>query len=331
MRRTALALSLVLVGCESDRGLYEQVATDSWYQAPNNEVDILFVVDDSCSMEDEQKTLSRGFASFTDAMTDSGTDFHIGVITTSFDYSDTERGMLRGDPMYLTNGDDYISEFSLRATVGIEGSDKEKGLEAASYAVSPAMNVGGPNEGFVRHSASLLVVVVSDEEDCSDHARLEGQPPESCYTDQDKLVPVGDVVSEFLNLKEDQEQVQIGAIVGVRNGSCDDTYPGTRYIDAARLTGGLVGDICEPDWSTMLGDLGLNAVGIRTSFKLDSAAQPASLEVMVNGDVVDEDDNNGWSYDENTCFITFNGASVPERDSEIVATYTIQSGGSCSL
>jgi hypothetical protein len=318
-----------MVACESDRNIYEQEGYDQWFQAPNNDVDILWVVDDSCSMSDEQDTLTKGFSSFTHEMAESGTDFHIGLITTSFDYTNTARGMLIGDPPFLTPNDDYIHEFALRATVGIDGSDKEKGLEASSYAVSPSITLQGLNEGFIRSNAHLLVVVVSDEDDCSDYAALEGQPPQACYTEDQKLVPVQEIVQDFRALKDDPDDIQIGAIVGQRGSSCPDVYPGQRYIEAAAYTGGIVGDICESDWSSLLTELGLNAVGIRTSFQLTASAKLDSLVVSVDGEELEMDERNGWTYDDSTCYITFNGDSVPERDSEIVATYTVQSGGAC--
>ena len=96
----------------------------------------------------------------------------------AFEYTDPNRAALLDDPPFLTPTDDYERLFQERATaVGVEGSDKEKGLEAAAYAVSLAMTApGGPNEGFVRPSpAHLLVIIVSDEEDCSDNGALEGR------------------------------------------------------------------------------------------------------------------------------------------------------------
>ncbi len=98
-------------------------------------------------------------------------------------------------------------------------------------------------------------------------------------------------------------------------------FAGSRYQQVAALTGGIIGDICQTEWSGILEELGLNASGIRRSFQLSSAAQPDSIEVLVDDTVVD-----GWSYDIDTWFITFNKASIPPRGSVITAHYTIQSG-----
>ncbi len=331
MRAAALPTVLVAAltsGCGSEGSFYDRSENDVFAQAPNNEVDILWVVDDSYSMAEEQATLAAGFASFGDELEISGADFHIGVITTSFEYTDPLRGALVGDPAYLTAADDYEVEFQERATaVGVEGSDKEKGLEAASWAVSQEMTApNGVNAGFVRGSAQLLIVVVSDEEDCSDNGALEGQSPEACYTESEQLVPVIEVVEDLQDLKSDPSRVTISAIVGQESSPCPEVWHGSRYIVAAGLTGGSNGDICESNWNGMLAQLGLHAVGIRDSFKLDLGAQPDTIEVLVNDAPVVESATDGWTYDPTTWYVTFHGAAVPPRDSVISITYLVDAG-----
>lgn len=328
MRRGFLLGSLLaLVACKSERNLFEQVNTDTWAQAPNNEVDILWVIDDSASMQEEQTTLTSGFRSFAEQLESSGTDFHIGVITTSFEYDDPARGVLIGDPPFLTAADDFEAGFAARATVGIGGADKEKGLEAATFALHPSMNLaGGPNEGFVRPDAQLLVIFVSDEEDCSDGGVLEGQPPTACYSESDLLPPPSRYIQDLRDLKRDDAMVSVGAIVGTEGSVCPDVYPGTRYLVTAALTGGLIGDICQSDWSGVLGDLGLNAVGIRTKFQLSAAAKPETLEVYVDDDRIEQSATDGWTYDEATWYLEFHGKAIPQRGSAVSATYTVQPG-----
>ena len=80
----------------------------------------------------------------------SATDFHLGVINTSFEPTDPDRGVLLGNPPYLTAQDaGYVAEFKSRVQVGISGADKERGLQAAAHALSPAMALGA-NAGFLR-------------------------------------------------------------------------------------------------------------------------------------------------------------------------------------
>lgn len=324
-----LLTSAALVGCISDNTVEYQRNVDTFAQSPNNLVDILWVVDNSHSMTEEQATLIAGFQSFAGQLEESGTDFQLGVISTSFDYTDPDRGVLVGDPPFLTNEDDYVAEFAERATVGIEGSDKEKGLEAAVYAVSPAMTApGGRNEGFVRAGAELLIVWVSDEEDCSDGGALEGQPATSCYTEMDALIPVPNIVEDLHLAKTgDDELLSVGAIIGTEQSTCPDVYEGSRYIQTVGLMGGLPGDICQSDWSSMMRDLGLNATGIHTRFQLSEAAQPDTIVVNVDELEVPEDPIDGWTYDVATWWLEFHGGSVPQRGAAISVEYLVDPEG----
>ena len=329
--RCTLALSvLAAAGCVQETGLSSFETDDVWYQAESNEIDILFVVDDSCSMAEEQGILADGMLDFANELDVSGTDFHLGVITTSFDYDDPDRGRLVGTPAYLTPEDDYVREFAERVHVGIDGSDKEKGLEAAIHALSVDMQ-NTLNLGFIRVAAKLLVVFVSDEDDCSDYGTLEGTAPSACYLRGDDLMPLEAAVGLLRLSKSDDNMITVGAIVGPESGRCQDSHWGRRYQEVVRQMGGRNGNICDSDWGSLMYDLGLNASGVVESFRLGHAAQLGTLEVYVDEERVDEDRLNGWTYEPTTWYLAFHGASVPPRGSQIRAHYTVAPGDQPSL
>jgi hypothetical protein len=328
--RPLVPLLVALSACGPQiSGFDYKTNTEEFQQASTDEVDILWVVDNSNSMELEQSLLASGFTSFATALEDSNSDFHIGVVTTDFDYEDLTRGQLvdgfidRSDP-------NYVQTFADRAQIGINGSGKEKGLEAAAYALSPAMTqAGAPNAGFLRPSANLLVIVVSDEEDCSDNGALGVQESEACYTQPEKLTPVSEFVTAFRDLKTDASKVKFSAIVGPEEatGICDETsVPGRRYIEVANYLGGLVSSICESDWSSILGELGLNASGVLTTFQLEHGARDGTLEVTVDGATVPVSEFDGYTYDAEFFTVTFHGAAIPPRGSTIVIRYEIEPG-----
>ncbi|MEQ1570350.1 MAG: vWA domain-containing protein [Myxococcota bacterium] len=323
MARSWGVAAVVLSGCSIENTILPGHATDVFYQEVVDQVDILFVVDNSASMAEEQEALASGFGSFIGELETANSNFHVGVVSTSQDTTDPERGQLLGDPPYLTaEVPDYVTEFQDRVSMGVGGSDKEKGLEAAAVAVSPELAIGY-NQGFLRADANLLIVMVSDEEDCSDDGRLDGQDASSCYAERGALVPVSHMVARIADAKANGELVQIASIVGPYDSSCPDAYPGTRYVEAALQTGGLLGRICDQDWSNVLYDVGLNAVGILDRFKLTNAADMASLVVTVDGQPVPNSEVDGWTYDWQYWLILFHGAAVPARGSEIVVEYDI--------
>jgi hypothetical protein len=100
-------------------------------------VDLLFVVDSSGSMGEEQEALGRGAGAFV------------------------------GRPTVLTpDTPDLIETFQNNALVGLDGSGTEKGLEAARQALGDA-KLETVNEGFWRQGAVLSIIFVSDEDDYS--------------------------------------------------------------------------------------------------------------------------------------------------------------------
>lgn len=317
----ALCSLVGLAGCGSETSFSNQVGYDTWAQKDVSVVDMLFVVDDSASMAEEQEALATAFSDFVDGLSNTNVDFHLGVISTSQDSDDPRAGHLLGTPPYLTADDDYQSAFEERVLMGIGGSDKEKGLQAALTALSPA-NLAGANEGFLRKPAQLLIVFVTDEEDCSDFGALDSFDSDACYQQPDELVPTTQALAELQALKGDTDLVQVAAIMGLSWSDCDNAYPSDRYRQLAEATSGFMGDICESDWSDMLYELGLNAGGMRSEFRLTGRAIPDTLEVRVDDVPIPSARN--WRYEEENTTIYFEEKAIPPRGSVITAEYTIQ-------
>lgn len=315
MVRGSLAV-LVLVGCSVENGFHAPHATDVFYQVPNDDVDILFVVDESGSMHDEQLALAAGFDAFLAELEQSETNYQIGIVSTSQDSGKPNSGQLVGDPPFLTPKDDTSALFQERVLLGVAGSDKEKGLVAAVNALTQ-------NPGFVRYGASLVVVFVTDEDDCSDDGALDGKAAISCYQQREQLVPVTTMVDRIRGLKPGGEVVRLGGILGPLDWSCPDAFPGTRYARAIVEAGGSIGKICDADWTPVLSSLGVVAVGILEQFELAQAADAETIEVFVDDEPVPQDDVNGWTYDWQTTMVTFHGDAIPPRDSEIRVEYEV--------
>jgi hypothetical protein len=105
-----------------------------------------------------------------------------------------------------------VDKFRALIQQGTLGSGQETPFEAALLAVTPPLSetplAEGGNGGFLRDGARLLVVVVSDEDDCSERARppqvvVEADSTRDWCTEQsDKLTPVADYVAAFGALKD---------------------------------------------------------------------------------------------------------------------------------
>ena len=167
----------------------------------------------------------------------------------------------------------------------------------------------------MRSDAALLIVFVSDGDDCTECDPI------------DEIPPVSEYVESFRSIKGDRDQIQVSVIAGLEDNTCDEALLARRYIEAASKTGGSARDICTSDWSDMLGDLGLASTGVRTSFQTSFAADVETLEVFVDDEKVREHETDGWTYDPDTWYITFGANAIPERGSEINAVYNILPGG----
>jgi hypothetical protein len=157
-------------------------------------VDILFVIDNSGSMADEQVKLVNNFPVFAQEIQTTLSevnDYHVGVTSTD-NYglalfspginSDSPECRLLGSLItstnsgdcapyveggrYMTEQDDLQSKFSCAGNLGDTGSGLEQVAGAMTAAISPALNSPGAcNEGFIRDDALLVVVLISDEND----------------------------------------------------------------------------------------------------------------------------------------------------------------------
>ena len=326
-RLSIACLTLLGVGaCSIDNSVDRRSTTEVFLQEPNSLVDILWVIDSSPSMADEQQLIANGFESFIGTLEESNADFHLGVLDMDMDLDNAQRGMLIGNPAFLTVEDDYVAQFQSRVKVGVSGSDKEKGISSALTAVTEPL-VSGHNAGFVREEANLVFVFVSDEDDCSDGDALDAEGGAACYDQRGRLLTVKKLIQEYIALKSGDVRVMASAIIGPpvnqQQDCSQEAWPGHRYKAMVKALGGVVGNICEPDYSGLMEDLGLAVAGELTVFNLKYAAVPATIEVLVNEDLIAEDPENGWTYDPEYKQLRFDGSYVPERGSSISVYYEI--------
>lgn len=312
------------------RGASNANQVDSFVQEAGAKVDVLFVVDNSGSMMEEQQSLGANFAAFMSSATASGVDYHIGVTTTGLDASSGgwsqcsggaeggESGRLfpvnNSSPRIITpQTPNAAGVFANNTHVGVCHWN-EQGLEAAYRALSdpllhslddprtPQANDG--NGGFLRDEARLAIIFVTDEEDFSSQ-------------------PVPFYETYFKTLKNnDPGKLSISAIAGPADlSSCSTaSSSGTRYIQLANSTGGVVESICTPNWADSLKKLSDTTFGPKRTFPLsDVPADTTQIVVRVNGTEV----TTGWHYDGPSNSIVFDQGAAPAPGSYIEVNYPL--------
>ncbi len=151
------------------------------------EVDFLFLVDNSATMQVYQTNLLANYEVFIDGIEDAVETIeriHVGVITAApYDPNRTgcrelgglvvetggrsssgaECGPYHDGYNFMTRNDDLDTAFRCAARVGTGGTDLDAPLLAIASAVSPPLtNEGECNEGFLGDGALLVLVIVSD-------------------------------------------------------------------------------------------------------------------------------------------------------------------------
>ena len=269
--------------------------------------DILFVVDNSGSMSEEQTKLGQSFNTFISWLVGGEVDYRIAITTTDMDATGAQGAFVSSgsNPKILdTTTPDVATVFAQNANVGITGSADEKGLAAASTALSPAL-LAGANAGFLRPEARLYVVWVTDEEDSS-----SGTPA----SHQNAIIAAKG---------GDPDQVFFAAIAGpdsIFDFSCLDASPGTRYIDIIEATGGLRGSICDADFGVTLQDLAFEVTSSGGTFPLTELPDPTTIQVMVDGI---PQATTTWTYLTNQNAVAFVPGFEPAGGAAVTISYDV--------
>ncbi len=296
---------------------------DVFEQVDDVDVDILFVVDNSGSMGDEQATLSAGFDGFIAQAQVWNVKYQIGVVSTDLN----DEGRLLGAMPWVDNAS--TSVFADSVLLGTEGSGDERGLQTAWLALQPDMLVdygipcinnaecnaqfansqcvkgicGGPNRGFVREEALLAIIWVSDEQD---HACMT---PVIDFVDYFKTLKGNNVKGYAIVGNPKSPADPIGGCGGGGNACdpCDEcsfggnpfggpgqgAEAGTRYAEAADALGGFWSSICDfgaegVDQPSLLEEIGKDAFKPLDTFELSEPAVPDSVQVFVDDDSCDD-------------------------------------------
>lgn len=281
--------------------------SDTAMQRPQPMVDLLIVMDTSCSMGQEQAALASQFPTLLDTLVQNNTDFHIGTITmrtTAMGHN----GALQGNVKVLTSTTPNLAnEFANNVVLGTNApgtSADESGLLAMEQSLTH------PDAPLLyRGDASLTVIMVSDEPEQSTDPWLDYvnsvRATKGAYPDR---------------------RLQINAISGDVPGGCSG--PGgtaaaaPRYQSAAQATGGVFNSICAASYATALTDLGDMGYGYEFIFGLSQVpTSTASLEVYVDGVAVSPGPNFGWSYDAALNSVVFDEFAVPEPNAVVELKY----------
>lgn len=125
----------------------------------------------------------------------------------------------------LYSATQLAQDFTCVAVLGTTGCGFEQHLAAMRAAVTTNAAPGGCNAGFLRADSILVLIFVSDEDDCSvrpehpemfDQSRTDlGHVNIRCFAHPEFVTPVEDYVTALRAVRPDPERLVLGFIVGV--------------------------------------------------------------------------------------------------------------------
>lgn len=221
-------------------------------------VDILIVIDNSGSMEYEQKNMGQRTGKLLSVL--AGLDYQIAVTTT--DPRDIALGDGRFIPISGANGQTIldtttpidVAQTRLSATLQRPetGSGEEQAIYVTYRAVERYVANDAKARAFFREGAQFAVLVISDEDESADTAKNDSQNLLNLVSSTFK----GQKMFSFHSI-----------ITKPGDTACKSTNGyayGYRYSALSQLTGGVIGSVCESDYSVQVTGI---AQGIRNLLK----------------------------------------------------------------
>jgi len=257
-----------------------------------NGVDIIWLIDQSGSMNQHAQSVVNGIEAMMLALPPTG--WRLGISTTAWQNS----ASIQEFP--LIPGDTVQDAWDAYNAIG------NYGLEAGFDSLYSYMVDNTYNPTWLRPDAGLLVVFVSDEEEQSNHHF------------NNSALGLQDFINWYGHLRP---SVFLASIVNVpaSESVCphppSNYYVGNRYIDATNHFGGVVVDICAPDWAPGVQEAAIQ-VQPYEEWELTHAPLPDTLIVFV-----DFAEFTDWTYDSATNAVQFD--VLPPEGSLVEIGYVI--------
>ena len=269
---------------------YDIVAKSTDYSVDDDRpVDVLFVVDNSGSMNAERANLAQRIAGFVDKIED--LDWQIAIISTDVRTS----GSANRDGRFVEligMGGEYILDSSMDKQTAQQifgdtvqgfgsGSGAEQGIWATKRAIDRFVSGEAIHQQFFRDGAHLSVIVLSDEDENSRGVNIQISP-------SDFLSYVSQTWNSTKNLTWHSIIARPGDTGCLGSQPGGPHYAGVVYSELSNLTGfgqpggAIIGSVCENDYTSQLADIGQSVKDMQKTITLE--CEPVDTD---NDSVVD--------------------------------------------
>lgn len=211
-------------------------------------LDVIVVIDNSPSMAEEQQKMADRFSTFISTL--SNIDWQIGIITT-----DAREGSKAYQGGKLLPFEGLTNTFAIKSTTpnvntvfGKTVKRKEWGSSTEEGIHSLLKSLTRPtNQFFFREHSHVASIIVSDEDERSNGTKLktENQPENLVSAFAAKFGTKNTYSNHSIVLKADAASTKDCPQVG-------DYSAGETYMKLSRLTGGVIGNLCDKDYGQIL-------------------------------------------------------------------------------
>ncbi|MDZ4678575.1 MAG: hypothetical protein SGI74_13845 [Oligoflexia bacterium] len=255
-----------------------------------NAVDILFITDDSGSMQEDQANLAERFPNFIAEL--DGIDWRIAITTT-----DASSSGLNGSlsPLYdhrhretgsfvLSPGPNAQTYFENTIQRRETGDGNERGVMVAGRAIQK--NNDPDFVGFFRPQAALAVVILTDEDENSNQNGRNPNNPFDPNLDRWSIEDEPDELINTLNNVLPGKSFSFNAITVLPGDKQCFKQQGTGtyghvYVEIADKTGGIKGSICDSNLTATVSSIGKNIRQQLASIQLKEIPEVGTVEVKL--------------------------------------------------
>lgn len=237
-------------------------------QVVDRPLDVLVVIDNSGSMIEEQANLATKLAPLLSEV--NSADWVIGVVTTDPNDTCLRKLIKKGDA-------NAAADFAAAVSPGTGGANNERGVLTAVRSLRGDC-LSAP---WIRRDSTLALLVVTDEDNCSDGLGCPNKEYNKGKYLLDYLATIRQVGknARLYSLLWHPSQTQAQCPTGYNKG--------VQWADLVEKTTGKWGSICDADYTSTLTQISRDiAVTLNSKFTMKETPDAGSLVVKLNGAVI---------------------------------------------
>ena len=331
----------------------DTVECDPFYLAGTPTADIIWIIDESGSMDDDRQNIINNATDFFARAVKSGLDFRMAVagmknpssssvIEGKFcSVASSSTSHDGGPDHFLLKSEQATFKACIKNPPYYEGGS-EYGLAHTYQSVVrhlPRKASSANDKTKIRSEATLVVIIVTDEapQEFKSYTTYKGKPGFLSYSDYSidqctsgKMSQINSYLQDWYTLlqgKHPQWKMQAKATVHLIAGVCKSKcgyYSGPEYPwgyqELSKATGGQIADICQKNLGATLQKIIDSVAGNSSSAKLQYIPMSASLAVAINKKKLNRSRSSGFDYSRASNTLVFLGVAFNKGDM-VVASY----------